>query len=126
MQDPNFIPVMYIGKRERYVEGMYGTRIVWFQGETQLVPAAKAKLLLGHPDVYVLGDSKKPAAMAEIQEKEPQEDKEEELRQSVSLMDKATLDQYAKTHFKVDLDRRKNVDVLRSQVVALIDQYGVE
>lgn len=126
MQDPNLIPVKYIGIRPTYVDGTYGTRINWTQGETQLVPAAKAKLMLRHPDVYVPGDVDAPAAVAEVKpEQEKKEDEHQEMRDAVALMDKATLEQFAKTHFRVDLNKRKGVETLRTEVIGLIDQLGV-
>lgn len=41
-------------------------------------------------------------------------------------MEKDASKTYAKTHFRVDLDGRKNVGDLRTQVVGLFDQFGVE
>ena len=41
-------------------------------------------------------------------------------------MDKEALEAFAKTHFSVDLDKRKSVDSLRQQVTNLVDQFGVE
>lgn len=126
MQSPDLIPVQYVGKRERYTDGTYGTRIEWTQGQVQLVPADKAKLLLRHPDVYVRAEDAEAAPVAEVApEPEKKDDEpEQELRDAIRFMDKAGLEQYAKTNFQVDLDKRKGVETLRSQVMGLIDQYG--
>jgi len=125
MQNPNLIPVQYVGRRERYTDGTYGTRIEWVQGQVQLVPEAKAKLLLRHPDVYVRAEAA-DAALADVapEDEKPEDEPEQELRDAIRFMDKAGLEQYAKTNFQVDLDKRKGVETLRSQVLGLIDQYG--
>jgi hypothetical protein len=52
------LPVKYVGKRDEYVDGTYGTGIKFKKGETQYVPEAKANLMFKHPDVYVPGDAK--------------------------------------------------------------------
>ena len=36
------------------------------------------------------------------------------------------LEQFAKTHFQIDLDKRKGLSNLRSQVIGLIDQFGMQ
>ena len=41
-------------------------------------------------------------------------------------MDKDALEQFAKTHFQIDLDKRKGLSNLRLQVVGLIDQFGMQ
>jgi len=131
MIDPNLIPVKYVGHRPTYTDGTYGTRIVFTQGETLLVPAAKAKQMLRHPDVYVPGDLTEPAATAPIDassqsKKSDEDDQEQGVRDAVAAMDKAALEQFAKTHFNVEIDKRKAVATLRAEVTGLIDQYGVQ
>lgn len=130
MQNATLIPVKYVGKRDSYADGTYGTRIVWAKGETQLVPADKAELMLRHPDVYVKGETTKDTSVAKVEEpkkkdkKESEEDQAQELRDAVQAMNKAALQQYAKTNFQIDLDKSKPVAALRSEVIGLIDQYG--
>lgn len=129
------VPVRYIGKREHYVDGTYGTRIAFVKGQTCLVPADKAALMFNHPDVYEPGSVEEaPAAdpaTAELDEAarkkaelEKQADEDQALRDSIATMDKKALASYAKTHFKVDLDQRKSVADLRTHVTGLVDQYG--
>lgn len=125
MQEPTLIPVKYIGPRPTYLEGTYGTRIFWTKGETQMVPADKAKLLLRHPDVYVPGAKGKHTVADVEQDKAPEKQDDQEIRDSLVTMDKAGLEQFARVNFQVELDRRRSVDSLRSQVIGLIDQYGV-
>lgn len=55
--------------------------------------------------------------------------KEQDLqaaRDAVQQMDKATLIDYAKTHFRQTLDGRASVEKTRTEVIRLIDQYGLD
>ncbi len=117
------LSVKYIGKRAQYTDGTYGTRITFVQGESRLVPLDKARLMLNHPDVYVLGVEDAPVAVVPVDTKE--QDNVQDMRDAIANMDKAALESYAKTYFKIDLDKRKAVDTLRSQVTMLVDQYGI-
>lgn len=117
------ISIRYIGKRPDYLDGTYGTRIVFVQGESRMVPADVAKKMLRHPDVYELGEDGAPVATLP-----PVKDKEEDvqdMRDALAHMDKDALTTYAHTHFQLKLDKRKDVGALRTQVTQLIDQYGV-
>lgn len=120
--DSAFTPVKYIGNRPNYTDGAYGTRIQWDQGETKMVPAAAAKKMLGHPDVYVLGE---PVEYIPVAAPEPtEEDQIQDMRDAIAAMDKAALATYSKNHYGVKLDQRKDVGLLRAQVTGLVDQYG--
>lgn len=118
------LSVKYIGKRAEYIDGTYGTRIHWVQGQSHQVPTASAVLMLKHPDVYVRGDVDAPVASVPSTETQ-EEDATQDMRDALSVMDKASLTTYAKTHFQIKLDQRKELTALRSQVTGLIDQYGV-
>lgn len=125
-----FTPVKYIGHRDTYRDGAYGTGIVWARGETKPVPSAKAAMMLRHKDVYALGQAEVSAPLPAVKDKTGQsaEQVEEELqaqRDAVALMDKNSLKAYAQTNFRIDLDGRRSVADLRAQVTQLIDQYGV-
>lgn len=117
------LSVKYIGKRAQYTDGTYGTRITFVQGESRLVPLDKARLMLNHPDVYVPGVDDAPVAVVPVDTKE--QDNVQDMRDAIANMDKAALESYAKTYFKIDLDKRKGVESLRSQVTMLVDQYGI-
>lgn len=119
-----FTAVRYVGKRAEYTEGMYGTRLHFVQGESRMVPSDKARLLLKHPDQYAPGEMQKelPAPEPELPD---ENDEVQILRDAVANMDKDALAQYTKIHYNVDVDKRKGVDFLRSQLTGLIDQYGV-
>ena len=117
------LSVKYIGKRPEYTDGTFGTRIHFVQGESRLVPMDKARQMLKHPDVYVPGDEDAPVALVPVDTQE--QDNAQDMRDAIAVMDKAALESYAKTYFKIDLDKRKGVESLRSQVTMLVDQFGV-
>lgn len=125
-EPPALVAVKYVGKRERYVDGAFGSRIEFQQGQTLMVPADLAAKMLKHPDVYVPGATK-GADVAVVDESKANQEPEEiqELRDQIANMDKAALKQFAKERFRMDIDGRKPLGDLRGQVTGLLDQYGV-
>jgi len=127
-----YTPVKYVGKRETYIENLYGTRIQFTQGGTELVPEDKAVLLLRHPDQYVLGDIGEAAQAPQATAPNPNKDKdtEEDLQQArdaVNNMTIAACREYAKTHFAGrKLPVGINTETARKEVIQLIDQYGLK
>jgi hypothetical protein len=119
------VAVRYEGPRATYREGAYGSGLVWAQGETKLVPEALATKLLRHAPVYVPGDKKAAPKRAEtIAAQQPPHEDTQEVRDALNAMDKDALEAYARTQFRVELDKRKSVQSLRGQVTQLVDQYG--
>lgn len=125
------MPVKYVGRRPIYVEGAYGSKLVFTTGETKLVPGDLAAKLLMHPDVYVLGDVvtspgfalEEPDARASTEQ--DQEGTLQDIRDAINIMDKDALEQFARFHFKVDIDKRRSAAHLRQLVTQMVDQYGV-
>ena len=129
------IPIKYIGHRETYRDGACGSELVFKHGQTLLVDDEAAKKMLRHPDVYCPGDAEqapevngedeqtqgKPAVKPDGEDEQTQD-----MRDSIANMDKVALENFAKTRFSVDLDRRKSVSTLRAEVVGMIDRFGVE
>lgn len=118
------ILVKYIGKRERYTEGAYGSKIEFTQGQTQWVPDELAAKLLKHPDQYVKGDQE-GATVAVVAPQRSDEDSSQDVRDSLVTMDVGALADFAMTHYQVKLDKRKSADSLREEVTRMIDQFGV-
>lgn len=117
------IPIKYIGKRERYTEGCYGSKIEFVQGETVSVPDDLAVKLLRHPDQYERGEEAEKEAI--IQPKEDEEDTQDD-RDAVANMDRDALIEFASTRFNgYKLDKRRSDETLRDEVIRLIDQYGL-
>lgn len=124
-----YVLVKYIGHRENYRDGAYGSGIEFQRGTASLVPEAIAIKLLRHRDVYQLAEGESIAATSEaenVPRDEQDESSTQDLRDAVANMDKEALESFAQTHFNVSLDKRKGVSNLRQQVTGLIDQYGVQ
>ena len=121
------VAVKYEGPRATYREGAYGSGLMWTKGETKLVPAALAEKLLRHAPVYVPGDKKAAPKHAEVIAEPAKKDENDtqEVRDSLNTMDKDALEAYARTHFRVELDKRKSLQSLRGQVTQLVEQYGI-
>lgn len=121
----NTQPICYVGRRPVYREGAYGSGIVFQQGETKLVPADLAAKLLRHPDVYAPGvEAGAQTVELKAPAKQTQDESTQDLRDTIAFMDKDALEVFAKTNFKIDLDKRKSVASLRQHVTQLVDQYG--
>lgn len=121
-------PVKYIGKRASNTDGTYNTRITWAQGQTQLVPNAIAVQLLKHTDTYALGEAAPGAPLQDIpvdKEEEREDDKTQDMRDSIATMTKAALTEMAKTQYRIDLDKKSSLAEMRAHVTQLVDQYGV-
>lgn len=127
------IPIKYIGHRPVYRDGACGSELTFEQGQTLPVPDECALKMLRHPSVYERGDV---AAAGDVVEKEPDtgkkdsQDKGEEddqaTRDTIATMTKDALVNYAKVHFSADLDKRRSVADLRTQVTGLFDQFGTD
>lgn len=134
------VAIRYIGKRDTYKENLYGTGLVFTQGEVKLVPGAKAGQLLRHRDVYelveipttpvaVTGQSAEEAAAAEKKEAnaiaEEQENERMDTQCALSTMNRKSLAQYAKVNFGQELDPAMEPGDMRSKIHTLIDQLGL-
>ena len=124
------IPIKYIGHRPVYTDGACGSGLTFKQGETLLVEDEYARKMLRHSSVYERGElagDEQPVEVAK-KTKNPSEDDDADqtARDAIAQMNKNALEKYAKTHFSVDLDKRKSVAELRATVTNLFDQFGVE
>lgn len=129
----NTIPITYIGHRPVYKDMACGSGAVFEQGQTLMVPAEFALRMLKHPGVYVRADGKqaKGARVVELvdstqQDKQNEEfNRQQDMRDTFANMDKDALAAFAKTHWRMDLDKRMKVESLREAVTQNFDQYGV-
>lgn len=125
------IPIKYIGHRPVYRDGACGSELVFEKGQTLAVEDEFAVKMLRHTAVYVRGEAdqadvdQRPVAK-KSSAKESEEDDAQNMRDTIVQMNKSALKTFAKTHFNTDLDSRKSVGDLRTQVTGLFDQYGVE
>lgn len=120
----DLVSVKYIGKRHRYVDGAYGTRIAFEQGQSRLVPADKARLMLRHPDVYVPGVADAPIASVP-DTSTTDSDELQGLRDSIQAMaDKDAIASFIKQKYGIELEKRRSIERLRLDAIGLVDQYG--
>ena len=119
------VSVKYVGFREQYTDGAFGSGAVFRKGESKLIPADIAVRMLRHPSVYVPGDVEAEAAPVKEAKDDDEENNAQDLRDQIQAMEKDGLKGFAKVHFNVDLDSRKAVSSLREQVIGLVDQFGV-
>lgn len=119
------IAITYIGKRDTYVDGCYGSKIVFQQGETKAVPEEWAVKFLRHPDQFEKSDDKK-ATPVEIEAKEQPEEDIQDTVDAVANMDSDALAEFAATHFNgFKINKRKGVESQRAEVTRLIEQFGL-
>lgn len=124
---PGFTSIKYIGKRLEYVDGTYGTRLLFKQGESKWTPNDAAKKMLKHPDVYMPGDiPTDPAVKVAAKQGQKEDEDLQDLRDSIANMGKADLARYAKIHYGQDLSSELSVADTRLQVTMLVDQYGID
>lgn len=137
------VPVKYIGRRAEWYDRLYGTGLMFSAGQTRNLPTDIARQLLRHADLFEKAD--KPAletadgeavtvdddtARLLEQGKKAEDAKHEQqvsiqdLYDQIDQMDKASLESFASTKYRIDLDKRKSVDNLRTQVKQLVDQFG--
>ena len=131
-QQDQAVGIRYVGVRDLHEDHLYGTRLAWLPGQVHNVDATIAVRMLMHKDVYERADveANKPVAgksnQVEQEQERVQEQQLEDTRSAIAIMDKDALEQFAKTHFQIDLDKRKGLSNLRSQVIGLIDQFGMQ
>lgn len=135
------VPVRYCGRRDVWTDHIYGSGLSFTKGQTRSLPAELARKLLRHTDVFVAGEVEAETAaeveapeddtadlLEEAEAKRAEQEKErsalQDLRDQVMLMDKTSLERFAKTNYRQDLDKRKAVTALREQVIGMIDQFG--
>ena len=131
-QQDQAVGIRYVGVRDLHEDHLYGTRLAWLPGQVHNVDAAIAVRMLMHKDVYERADveANKPVSgksnQVEQEQESVQEQQLDDTRSAIAIMDKDALEQFAKTHFQIDLDKRKGLSNLRSQVIGLIDQFGMQ
>lgn len=132
-------PIMYIGVRERYTDGLFGTG-AWERDQIKLVPKDVATKMQTHAAVYVetkvakkevaAGESVKTSDEVEVveinhpTEEKKQLDQVEELETQVNGMNKAALLDFAQSRFGKKLDGRTSAADARTEVIRLIHQFG--
>ena len=137
------VPIKYIGPRAEWYDRLYGTGLMFSSGQTRNLPTDIARQLLRHGDLFEKADQP-PFETADgeavtvdddtarllEQGKQAEDAKHEQqvsiqdLYDQIDQMDKPSLESFASTKYRIDLDKRKSVDNLRAQVKQLVDQFG--
>lgn len=121
-------PIKYIGHRSEYRDGACGSGAIFKQGETlNISDDSIAAKMLRHPTVYARGDGEgEGGAIFSVAGKDSDDSNEiQDARDIVANLDKDALQTYAKTNFSVNVDKRKSVEALRSEVTGMIDRFGI-
>ena len=110
-------------------------RSTWQPGDTKRVPVRSAKLLLRFAEFSEAQrrdedesreqDDDVSIAAVEAQRRDEDESREREgMLLMIESMDKDSLEAYARK-YEVELDKRRSLATLRSDVTLLIEQFGV-
>ena len=129
----NTIPVTYIGHRSIYKDMACGSGAVFEHGQTLHIAAEFAVKMLKHSGVYVRADAEQSAdapvvALTDTSKQDEQNEefnRQQDMRDTFSQMDKDALATFAKTHWRIDLDKRMKVENMRAAVIQNFDQFGV-
>ncbi|TWH63890.1 hypothetical protein LX59_03056 [Azomonas agilis] len=140
-QTQNTVGVRYTGKRDSFMERAYKSGLSFIPGQVRCVPPDLAKKLLKHTDVFervleavpiepIPEPTDDTAALLDVAAQREAEQQEalsqlQDLRDQISHMDKEALAEFAKIHYRQDLNKRLSVEKLRDQVTGFVDQYGV-
>lgn len=139
------VAVKYIGRRDSWTDGLYGSGLVFAREQVRTLPSDIAGKLLRHPDVF-----EKVDVAAVAQESAPnqaptddtsqllergkaqKDDKQQDISQVQDLHDmidrmenKNELAEFALHKYQQKLNKSSKIETMRTQVKALIDQYGV-
>lgn len=137
------IAIQYVGRKEQFTDRLYGSNLVFTQGQVRHVPSNIAGSLLKHPEFQryeeqqieateLQGDSQDDTAVI-LDAAKKQQDKEDEQETIVldeidtigRIKDKKSLIEYAKSKYDQDLSDRSTVKTLQDQVTDLIKRFGV-
>lgn len=139
-----FIAVTYMGRRDTFLDRLYGSKLEFRQGQTRALPPELARRLLNHADQFERAVIKFERAADPLPEAEPDDNttsmlakaqlaKDEAaakqldlqgLYDQVATMNKAALAHFAKVNYRQEIKPADTLASLRQQVIGFIDQYG--
>jgi len=139
-----FIAVTYMGRRDTFLDRLYGSKLEFRQGQTRALPPELARRLLNHADQFERAVIKFERAADPLPEAEPEDNttsmlakaqlaKDEAaakqldlqgLYDQVATMNKAALAHFAKVNYRQEIKPADTLTSLRQQVIGFIDQYG--
>lgn len=129
--------VTYIGRRDTFIDRLYGSKLEFTQGQTRAVPPELARRFLNHADQFErpaavdqsagqADDTASVLAAAQL-DKDEAAAKQFDLQglyDQVATMNKAALAHFAKVNYRQDIKQADTLVNLRQQVTGFIDQYG--
>lgn len=133
------IAVKYIFRRPRWKDNLYGSGLEFTTGQTRMLPSALALKLLRHGDTFARDTEFVPTPKTTEQEttellEQAEKRKDDEnhvenqrldLYAHIDRMDKDAIGKFAREHYRVEVDRRRGIDALRTQAKELIDRFGM-
>lgn len=136
------VGVKYIGRREIYVDRLFGTGLGFEQGQVRVFPGVLARKFLRHADQFeeaAVGEAVTVAdteatdetteALAKAKKLQDEQALEQnqlqDVRDQVASMTKKALEEFAMTKYNQKLDSAKKVGDLRIEVTSFIDRFGV-
>lgn len=131
------IPIGYCGLKEREVDHLYGTGLVWIKEERTVhnVPEDVASKLLRHADVYFDARPDFMQEEAPIEPSEPQNKQISEaslpvealgLPRNFESMTKEQLVSLSHRYFNVPLDENETIDSMRAAIRQNVDRMRFE
>ena len=141
---PSQIAVRYIGRRPEWHDRVYMTVLHFTAGQVRVLPSEIARRFLRHADLFeraeVAAEPAEQAAepaqqdddtealleqgKAAREQKDEQQSLIQDLYDQIDQMDKDSLEQFASTKYRQELDKRKAVAKLRAEVKQMVDQFG--
>jgi len=137
------IAIQYVGRKDQYIDRLYGSNLVFAHGQVRIVPSNIASNLLKHPEFQRYEQQDLNASDSNIQQsddtslildeskkKQEKDDENEalimdEIDTVQRITDKKSLVEYAKHKYDQSLKMNSSVKTLQDQVVDLIKRFGV-
>jgi hypothetical protein len=129
---PGEVCVTYIGRRQLFVDHLYGSSLTFTAGQARSLPPVLAAKLLRHQDMFKEGGTPKSddtsirlSEAQQVQEKQLDEQSNlQDLREAVMNMDKSSLREFAMTNYRQQFLARDTLPEMRNKAIGMIDQYG--
>lgn len=136
----NMLSVRYVGRREPWIENLYGSGLTFERDQQRLLPESLARKLLRHADLFKPGDTQQglgdehgndkgddqlAKAQEQARQQQEQDSDRQDLMDRIMLMDKDTLADFALVNFEQTLNKRRSVENLREEVAGFVDRFGV-
>ena len=129
------LKIKYIGKRPEYLEGCYGSNILFNKKIKKGIKNVDSSLglkLIRHPDQFIkvednsTDDKVEDTPTDEKAEDDLTDERTQEVLDSLVTMDKDSMADFVVQNFVgVVLDKRGSEETVRGKVTQLIHQYGI-